>query len=92
MVTQSYYDSLTSGRSDTGKGEKKVTVQMKTQETYSGWDFDTVWEIINTDTHYSYPYLKNNVQDPKPGYRERVPQPTITGFSLEGLTRLSQAQ
>ena len=53
-VTNSYYDYQTTGQSDTGKGEPKTTAQMKTQSTFSGWDFDTIWEVVGGST---YPYF-----------------------------------
>lgn len=87
-VAHSYYDSITSGRSDTGKGIPANTAQMKEIETFEGWTFNgtsAVWGIVNTPTHYSYPFLLNNVQNPKPGYKAREPK-TITGFSFEDLS------
>lgn len=53
-VTRSYYDKQTSGRSDTGRGIPKTTAEMKTQSTYSGWDFTTIWGLATGD----YPYLR----------------------------------
>lgn len=50
-VTASYYDSETSGYSDTGKGTPKTTAEMKSQTTFVGWNFTTVWQIAD-----SYPY------------------------------------
>jgi prepilin-type N-terminal cleavage/methylation domain-containing protein len=50
-----FYDSNTSGRSDTGRGVPKTTVQMQTQATYAGYDFSDIWKIIPG----SYPTLKN---------------------------------
>jgi hypothetical protein len=38
VITNSYYDSETSGRNDTGKGEPKTTAEMKTLTTYENWD------------------------------------------------------
>jgi hypothetical protein len=46
-ITSSYYDSTTSGQSDVGKGQGKVTSEMKQQSTYVGWDFGTVWNILS---------------------------------------------
>lgn len=48
-----YYDSQIAGQSDTGKGEPKTTAEMKTQSTFSTWDFTDIWGINN-----SYPYLR----------------------------------
>jgi len=55
-VSNSYYDSQTTGRSDTGKGTPKTTAQMKQQSTFNGWDFTTdTWKIVEGA---SYPYLR----------------------------------
>jgi len=54
-MTSCYYDSETSGRSDTGKGEPKTTVQMKQQATFVNWDFNNVWDI---NEGISYPFLR----------------------------------
>jgi hypothetical protein len=54
-ITNSYYDSETSGQSDDdGRGEPKTTAEMKKQETYADWDFDDIWGI---DENNGYPYL-----------------------------------
>jgi len=56
-TSDSYYDKNTSGMSDTGKGTGKTTAEMKTQSTFTNWEFVTVpvWKI---DTHNNgYPYL-----------------------------------
>lgn len=57
IITSSYYDSDTSGMSDTGQGEPRTTAQMKQQATYTGWDFVTVWNINGTDNS-GYPFLR----------------------------------
>lgn len=56
IITSSYYDSATTGQSDTGKGVGKTTAEMKTQSTFSGWDFSGVWSI-NASVNNGYPYL-----------------------------------
>ena len=53
-VTNSYYDSDLAGILDTGKGEPKTTAEMIQQATFTGWDFDTVWNI---EDGVSYPYF-----------------------------------
>lgn len=52
-ITNSFYDTQTSGQSDTGKGEGKTTAEMKDIATYVGWDFDNIWIIDE-----GYPYLQ----------------------------------
>ncbi len=44
-VTNSYYNTETSGQSDAGKGEGKTTAQMQSKTTYNGWDFNKIWDI-----------------------------------------------
>ena len=53
-----YYDTESSGQSDTGngKGEPKTTAEMKTRTTYENWDFASVW-LINTFRFDGYPYF-----------------------------------
>jgi len=53
-VTSSYYDSTTTEQTDTGKGVGKTTEEMKQADTFVGWDFTNIWNIIDG----SYPTLK----------------------------------
>jgi PKD repeat protein len=55
VVTDSYYDSVTTGRADTGKGEPRTTEEMKRQSTFFGWDFATIWAIRED---IAYPHLQ----------------------------------
>ena len=59
-ITGCYYDGIASGyipkkASDTSK----LTSGMKSQATFSGWDFSSVWTI---DEGTSYPYLINTLK------------------------------
>lgn len=56
-IVSSYYDQTTTGQSDTGKGTRKTTTQMKTQSTYVGWDFVNTWNI-SPAVNNGYPYLR----------------------------------
>ena len=56
VITSSYYDTNTSGCSDTGKGEPKTTAEMKNRATYEDWDFGSVWRI-SPFRFGGYPYL-----------------------------------
>ncbi|MEQ9310040.1 MAG: T9SS type A sorting domain-containing protein [Balneolaceae bacterium] len=49
------------------------TTQMLMQSSFEGWDFDSTWAINEGET---YPYLKNNMQDP-------LPAPIITSNENE---------
>jgi len=53
-VVSSYYDTQTSGQSDTGKGTPKTTAQMKQEATFTNWNFSTIWDIVE---NVSYPTL-----------------------------------
>ncbi len=60
-ITNSFYDSETTGLGETGVGggniegvTGKTTDEMKEQETFTGWDFDTTWRI---EAGQTYPYL-----------------------------------
>ena len=58
-IENCYYDTNTSGCSDTGKGEPKTTVEMKQQATFENWDFTNIWGIVE---HVTYPYLQWQVK------------------------------
>ena len=67
-ITDSFYDSDTSGKSDTGRGTGIITSHMKTKATFTdtssanltgSWDFYSTWEIDSSGTiNNGYPYLK----------------------------------
>jgi len=44
-VNDCFWDTQTSGQTD-GFGTGKTTLQMKTQSTYTNWDFTTIWEML----------------------------------------------
>ncbi|MDK2867931.1 MAG: hypothetical protein PWP38_2246 [Clostridiales bacterium] len=52
-ITQCYYNRITTGKSDTGKGEAKETEAMIEQSTYASWSFTDIW----TKQSSTYPYL-----------------------------------
>ncbi|MFT8321683.1 MAG: GLUG motif-containing protein [Bacillus sp. (in: firmicutes)] len=52
-VTNSYWDIQSSGLTYSEGGIGKTTAEMKTQSTYSGWDFTSTWGFNN-----DYPYLQ----------------------------------
>lgn len=55
VMTNCFYDSDVSGYSDNdGHGIPKSTAQMKTQGTYTGWDFDDQWAMPSD----GYPVLQ----------------------------------
>ena len=58
VIAHSFYDTETSGQTDTGKGEPKTTAEMTTSTTFTdaGWDFDTIWGI-DPAVNNGYPTL-----------------------------------
>jgi LPXTG-site transpeptidase (sortase) family protein len=46
-VTGSFYDETLAGQSDTGKGDKKNTGEMKTPGTFTGWNTTDTWKITS---------------------------------------------
>ncbi|MDD3716469.1 MAG: GLUG motif-containing protein [Candidatus Marinimicrobia bacterium] len=59
-VTNSFWDTETSGYSTSDGGEGKSTAEMKTIATYAdaGWNFTDVWQM-DTDVNNGYPTLKD---------------------------------
>jgi hypothetical protein len=51
VITRSYWDSDTGPASSPYGGTPKTTAEMMTQSTYVDWDFDSIWEMIETQTY-----------------------------------------
>ncbi len=60
LVTASYYNSETSGQTDTVKGTPATTEAMKIIDNYAGWDFDKVW-AMSSRVYGGYPYLQTMI-------------------------------
>ncbi len=57
-VTDCYWDNQASGQTTSAGGTGKTTVEMKTQATYVGWDFNSTWAIDQTSSiNNGYPFL-----------------------------------
>jgi hypothetical protein len=56
VVTDSYWDTETSGQSTSAGGFPRNTAQMKTQANFVGWDFNAIW-AIDPAINDGYPYL-----------------------------------
>ncbi len=70
ITTSCFWDTQTSGQNNSNGGTDKSNTQMKTQGTFTEWDFTTgtgIWEI-ETGSALSYPYLRQNAQSPVPGH------------------------
>lgn len=55
-ITGCYWDTETSGQAVSAGGEGRTTAEMKSIDTYTGWDFTTPVWIINTYNN-GYPWL-----------------------------------
>lgn len=56
MVSRSYYDYVTAGQNDDeGKGKPKSTKAMMQKATFTGWNFEDYWDIMEEKT---YPFLQ----------------------------------
>lgn len=76
-VTNSYWDSQVSSPTTTSTtGTSQTTAQMKTQGTYTGWDFSTVWAIDGTNND-GYPYLQ---------WQDYASAPSITTSAASAIT------
>ena len=53
-----YYDSQTSGQSDSDGGIPRTTAQMKQRTTFIDWDFLDIW-AISSEINNGYPYLRH---------------------------------
>jgi len=62
-VNNCFWDVTTSNQPSSDGGTGTNTLNMKTQLTFTNWDFTDIWAIIQETT---YPYLQNNTQDPLP--------------------------
>jgi hypothetical protein len=81
-ITNSYYNSQTSGQTDAGKGEGKTTAQMKTKSTYVGWDFSDVWDIDGQFFNSGMPYFQwqNTMRQMQ---AEPIEPQLYTGFQIK---------
>lgn len=59
MVTSSYWDTQTSGMATSYGGTGKTSAQMKTQSTYTGWDF-TIETTNGTNDYWNINPADNN--------------------------------
>ncbi|MFA7462662.1 MAG: GLUG motif-containing protein, partial [Anaerovoracaceae bacterium] len=57
VVTDSFWNTETSGKNTSVGGTGKTTAEMKQQATFTDWDFTTVWGINSTDNG-GYPFLR----------------------------------
>ena len=56
-IDSCFWDTETSGKTTSAGGTGKTTTQMKTQSTFTNWDFDTTWSI-SSQVNDGYPHLQ----------------------------------
>ncbi|MCX6251533.1 MAG: right-handed parallel beta-helix repeat-containing protein, partial [Bacteroidetes bacterium] len=61
-VTNSYWDTETTGQPTSAGGTGESTAGMKLQLTFTGWDFTAPVWIMNSGINNGYPYLSPPVQ------------------------------
>ncbi|WP_332914508.1 MBG domain-containing protein, partial [Algoriphagus boritolerans] len=79
--TNSFWDTETSGQPTSAGGTGKTTVEMKTQSTFTGWDFTDTWNI-NPAGFRSYPYLRAIVYDEPEAEPEVNPIPGLEAVNI----------
>jgi len=80
-VENAYWDTETTGLSDSDGGTGLTTSQLKAN-TSLAFDFGTTWDV-KTGSDVSYPYLLNNTQSPAPGLETiDTTSPSISTFSV----------
>ncbi|GAU76296.1 S-layer homology domain-containing protein [Fusibacter sp. 3D3] len=81
-LTNGYYNQETSGQNDDlGNGSPRMTSEMFLESTYVGFDFNTIWTIIE---NRSMPYLNLNEAAALPGLINQAPTLTTTAiYTLE---------
>ncbi len=57
VATYNFYDATTSGMTDSLLATGKTTAQMKTQGTFTDWDFTDIW-VMDTNHNNGYPNLQ----------------------------------
>jgi hypothetical protein len=78
-VTDSFWDTESSGVATSGGGTGKTTAEMKKEGTYTGWDFTNVWQI---DEDSAYPTLRDVPAENRTPTITTAPPTTATVGSL----------
>ena len=81
-VSGVYWDTEVSGKATSAAGTGKTTAEMKTQSTYSGWDFSTIWNIDGSATiNNGYPYQQWVVTNNPPNAPASLGSSAVTSGS-----------
>ncbi|AHF08559.1 hypothetical protein [Desulfitobacterium metallireducens] len=70
-ITSSYWDTTVSSILSSEGGTGKTTAEMKTQATFSGWDFSTIWNI-DSSSNSGYPFLRGFTFWTPPNLKPRI--------------------
>ncbi len=98
-ISNCFFNSETSGQASGNGATAKTTEEMKTQGTFTGWDFETtpIWNIQSVST-VSYPYLQGISYDPLwariainpiPGLVNYTPTAQASNLQFSNITRTS---
>ncbi len=60
-ITNSYWDTQTSGQETSAAGTAKTTSQLSQQSTYSSWDFSAIWTISEGSTYAYFDWQTENI-------------------------------
>ena len=58
-ITDCFWNTTTSGKATSNGGTGKTTAELKTQATFTNWDFSAIWGISGA-INSGYPYLSFN--------------------------------
>jgi len=84
----SYWDTQTSGQATSAGGTGLTTAQMKTQSSFTGWDFTDTWRIVEGSSYY--PYLKWQPHQTISGMLDAASAGNIIYFFVDGTLFLGQ--
>ncbi|MEQ8415297.1 MAG: fibronectin type III domain-containing protein [Imperialibacter sp.] len=79
-VTSVYWNTTSSGQATSAVGSGLGKGGMRTEGSFSGWDFTSVWAI---NEYSSFPFLINNQQSPAPGHIITMTSGTITACGMD---------
>lgn len=89
ILTSSYYDTTTSGRTDSDRGTPKTTAEMQNQSTFTGWDFTNIWEMDDYPVlRFTQPVIPEEPIIPEEvtgiysGYLDSLIQPDMGGWDF----------
>lgn len=54
-ITNSYWNTETTGQAGSAGGTGKTTTELLDEDTFTGWDFQSIWSMVQGD---SYPWLQ----------------------------------